>query len=471
MGADCRSALLPYIMNTMKKLVLFLLVLTFAVPCAADNPPAGKIPAPEMIALAQAHSPKLRASIEYCFGAQSLKEGTAWVGQGPEFFFAVEAATAPLLVIDEGARRPMLPVPGTAAEPPLWYAIAHVEPVGRLHQFYFLVKGMKLGEHPNLPVFGPLSYLLPGVPTGKLSGTIVQTSKIYDGMKSNYWIYVPAEYDPKVPAALMVFQDGSDYLSRQGNNNTLNVIDNLIAQKKIPVMICVFIDPGDISGSPGTPTYAFVKAQADRWSSPLKDVTRSMLYDTVSDRYARFLRDEVLVDVSAKYNLRTDAYSHAITGASSGGICAFNAAWQRPDSFSRVIALVPAFASREWKENPEAPDGGQDYPDKILREPKRNLRIWLRDASDDLESEHWGSLPLNNIRVANALKLRDYDFHFSFGKGVHSWAQGAAEFPREMMWLWRGYDPAKTYEEFKQDPEEKSQPLFRVAIINRDSDE
>jgi hypothetical protein len=86
-------------------------------PCPADNPPAGKIPAPEMIALAQAHSPKLRDSIEYCFGAQSLKDGTAWVGEGPEFFFAVEAATAPLLVIDEGERQPMLPVAGSAPAP------------------------------------------------------------------------------------------------------------------------------------------------------------------------------------------------------------------------------------------------------------------------------------------------------------------------------------------------------------------
>jgi enterochelin esterase family protein len=460
----------------MKQILLSLFVFSFALPCAADNPPAGKVPAPEMVAMAKAHSPKLRASIEYCFGAQSLKDGTAWVGEGPEFFFAVEAATAPSLVIDEGTPRPMQPVPaaasGSASDPLLWYAIAHVEPVARLHQFYFTVNGVKLGEHPNLPVFGPLSYRLPGVPTGKLSETIVHTSKIYDGMKSNYWIYVPAQYDPKIPAAVMVFQDGGDYLSRQGNNNTLNVIDNLIAQKKIPVMICVFIDPGDITGSPGTPTEAYVKGHADRWGDhTLKDATRSTLYDTVSDRYARFLRDEVLVEVGAKYNLREDAYSHAITGASSGGICSFNAAWQLPDSFSRVLALVPAFASRQWKENPAVPYGGQDYPDKILRGPKRNLRIWLRDASDDLENEHWGSLPLNNIRVANALKTRDYDFHFSFGKGVHSWAQGAAEFPKEMMWLWRGYDPTKTSDEFKPDPEEKSKPLFRVAIINRDSDE
>src|ERR1017187_5824100 len=108
---------------------------------------------------------------------------------------------------------------------------------------------------------------------------LIHTSKIYDGMKSEYWIYVPAQYDPKVPAAVMVFQDGGGYIDRNGNNPALNVIDNLIVQKKIPVMICVFINPGDISASPRTPTYDFVKAYGDKWSRTLKDSMRSTLYD------------------------------------------------------------------------------------------------------------------------------------------------------------------------------------------------
>ena len=131
-----------------------------------------------------------------------------------------------------------------------WYVSAHIEPVGRLHSFHYLINGQKFGGRLDLPAFGPLSYLQPGVPSGKLSESIAHTSKIYDGMKSEYWIYVPAQYDPKVPAALMVFQDGAGYIDRNGNNPTLNVIDNLIAQKKIPVIICVFINPGDISASP-----------------------------------------------------------------------------------------------------------------------------------------------------------------------------------------------------------------------------
>ena len=167
----------------------------------------------------------------------------------------------------------------------------------------------------------------------------------------------------------MVFQDGQWYLDRNGNNLALNVIDNLIAQKKIPVMIAVFINPGDISGSPGTPTFKFVKAYSDKWQRTLKDSMRSTLYDTVSDRYPRFLRDEVLAEVAAKYNIRKDAYSHAITGLSSGGICSFNAAWQMPDQFSRVISWIGSFASIQWKEDPANPDGGQDYPEKFCANP------------------------------------------------------------------------------------------------------
>ncbi len=441
--------------------------------CVADSQPAGKLSAPELIALSQTHSPGLRAAIEASFDAKDLKSGTAWAGQGPAFFFAVEAASAPTLIIDANMTSAMQAVPAekSAVGPALWYATVHIDQVGRAHQFYFLVDGAKFGGSLDLPAFGPLSYLQPGVPSGKLSEKLIHTSKIYDGMKSEYWIYVPAQYDPKVPAAVMVFQDGGGSIHRDGDNPALNVIDNLIAQKKIPVMICVFINPGDISGSPGTPTYDFVKGHADRWGRTLKDAMRSTLYDTVSDRYAHFLRDEVLAEVGAKYNLRQDAYSHAITGASSGGICSFNAAWQMPDYFSRVLSLIGSFTNIQWKENPAIHDGGQDYPDKILREPKRNIRVWLQDGAEDMENPRWGSWPLANLRMANSLKTKDYDFHFAFGRGTHNGAQGAAEFPESMIWLWRDYDAAKTEQQFTADPAEKTKPYFRVAIVSRASDE
>jgi enterochelin esterase-like enzyme len=427
---------------------------------------ADKSSATQLIDLAKSNSTTLREAITSTFDPKTLTEGTAWAGHGPDFFFAVQAPSQPSLLIDGASWPPMQRL----ASSDLWYAPAHIEPVGRLHSFHYLINGQKFGGRLDLPAFGPLSYLQPGVPSGTLSASIVHTSKIYDGMKSEYWIYVPTQYDPKVPTALMVFQDGSGYTDRNGNNPALNVIDNLIAQKKIPVIICVFINPGDISASPGTPTYNFVKAYSDKWSRSLKDSMRSTLYDTVSDRYGRFLRDEILAEVSTQYNIRKDAYSRAITGLSSGGICSFNAAWQLPDQFSRVISWIGSFTSIQWKENPSVPDGGQDYPEKILRESKHNLRVWLQDGAEDQENERYGSWPLANVRMANALKLKGYDFHFSFGKGTHNSGQGAAEFPEEMIWLWRDYDPGKTSQAYEMEPSEKSKPVFRVSVTNREAE-
>ena len=439
-----------------------LLLLCLALPAFSQQKPT----APELIQLANSNRPGLREAITTRFDAKDLKEGTAWAGHGPDFFFATEAASQPILMIDDAPGAGMQAIPGSD----LWYGIAHIEPLGKLHSFYYLVNSARFGGRLDLPAFGPLSYLLPGVPSGTLSAKIVHTSKIYDGMKAEYWIYVPAQYDPKVPAALMVFQDGGGYSDRNGNHPVLDAIDNLIAQKKIPVMICVFINPGDISDSPGTPTYNFVKAYSDRWHRTLKDSMRSTLYDTVSDRYVRYLRDEILADVGSKYNLRKDAYSRAITGLSSGGICSFNAAWQMPEQFSRVISWIGSFTSIQWKEDPGIPDGGQDYAEKILREPRRNIRVWLQDGSEDQENERYGSWPLANIRMANALKLKGYDFHFSFGKGTHNPSHGAAEFPEEMIWLWRDYDPAHTEQSYEMDTAEKTKPVFRVAIANRDAE-
>ncbi len=430
---------------------------------APEAQAAEKLTAPQLIALAQSHSPQLPSAIEATFDAARLKDGTAWAGRGPDFFFAVEASSAPTLMLDDAAGPAMQPIAGSS----LWYVAAHIEPVARLHQFHYLVNGAKFGGALDLPAYGPLSYPQPGVPAGTLSEKLIHTSRIYDGMKSEYWIYVPAQYDPKTPAALMVFQDGGGYIDRNGNIPVLDAIDNLVAQKKIPVMICVFINPGDIEGSPGTPTFNFVNAFSQKWDRTLKDSMRSTLYDTVSDRYVHFLRDEVLAEVGARYNLRKDAYSHAITGLSSGGICSFNAAWQMPDEFSRVLSWIGSYASIQWKENPANADGGQDYPDKILREAHRNIRVWLQDGSNDLENPKYGDWPLANLRMANALKMKEYDFHFSFGKGTHNAGQGAAEFPESMIWLWRDYDPAKSPEQFTMDPGEKDRPFFRVAIVSR----
>jgi enterochelin esterase family protein len=431
--------------------------------------PADKSTAPQLIGMAKSADPNLAAAISATLPAEALKKGTAWVGRGPEFFFAIDSKATPEIVIDDAPGQAMQ----RAAGSDLWYAAAQIEPSGTAHSFHYRVNGAAFGGSSDVPVFGPLSQRQTGVPEGTLLGPIQHSSKIYDGMKSDYWVYVPAQYDPSRPAALMVFQDGKGYLDREGNNPALNVVDNLIAQKQMPVTICVFVMPGDISGAAGTPTHNFVKAYGDKWKRTLSDSMRSTLYDTVSDRYARFLRDEVLAEVQAKYNIRKDAYSRAILGISSGGICAFNAAWQMPGEFSRVISWIGSFVSIQWKEDPSVADGGQDYPEKVLREPKRNIRVWLQDGNQDMESSwfgsRYGSWPLANVRMATALKLAGYDFHFSFGTGTHNSAGGAAELPAELIWLWREYDPAKTEQAYEIEASEKAKPLFRISIVNRDA--
>jgi len=70
--------------------------------------------------------------------------------------------------------------------------------------------------------------------------------------------------------------------------------------------------------------------------------------------------------------------------------------------------------------------------------------------------------------MANSLKMRGYDFHFRFGLATHDAAQAAIDLPESLTWLWRGYDPQKTSEEFQMDPAEKDKTYYRVSISNRD---
>ena len=134
----------------------------------------------------------------------------------------------------------------------------------------------------------------------------------------------------------------------------------------------------------GTPTYSFVKAYGANGIATLKDSMRSTLYDTVSDRYVRFFATKSWPKFcQIQHPQRRVQPGHY--RFSSGGICSFNAAWQMPEQFSRVITWIGSFGSIQWKEDPAIPDGGQDYPDKVLREPKRNIRVWLQDGSNDLD--------------------------------------------------------------------------------------
>ncbi|HEY2932079.1 MAG TPA: alpha/beta hydrolase-fold protein [Acidobacteriota bacterium] len=404
---------------------------------------AEKLSVPQLIELSRkpGSSQEFADALRATLGDADIKKGSAVLGEGPDFLWAIESDKQSTLYVDDQRTA----MPARIGSSNLWFYAGKLRP-GTSHNFHYLIDGTRFGGRTDIAAYAPDSYSRSGVPQGKLSDKIIHTSKIYDGMQTEYWIYVPAQYDPSVAAALMVWQDGQGLITRDGPSRLMNVVDNLIHQKKIPVMIQVLIAPGKIGDK----------------------AMRSIEYDTVSDRYARFLRDEILADVQAKYNIRRDGYSRAIAGNSSGGICSFNVAWHQPDQFSRVLSRIGSFTSIQWKTGqPDALDGGNDYPFKIRKEPKRNVRVWLQDGSEDLENPH-GSWPLQNIQMANSLKMREYDFHLSFGNGTHNGAHGNAELPEELIWLWRDYDPAKTEQQFAMDPAEKEKPYYRVKIYNRE---
>src|SRR6266478_2598794 len=235
-----------------------------------------KLTAPRLIELARQKPHDLAEALVASLGEEKLKKGTAFAGEGPDFIWAVESEARPEIYIDDRAGGPM----SRAGKSNLWYHTGTLQP-GTVHGFYYMVHGARTGGSTDVPAYGPDSYPKAGAPQGALSEKIIHTSKIYDGMQSDYWIYVPSQYDQNL-------------IQRDGASRTLTVVDNLIAQKKIPVMIQVFIEPGAIG----------------------EKKMRSIEYDTVSDRYARFLRDEILADVGAKYSLRKDAYSRGIAGIS-----------------------------------------------------------------------------------------------------------------------------------------------------------
>lgn len=399
---------------------------------------AAKLTHAELIQLARKNALELSQALRDTFGDEELKKGTAVAYEGGSMLFAIDAAEEPLLVVDGLAPAKMRRV-GTGS---LWMHTAELI-AGTSHAFYYQLAGMRFGGRTDVPAYLPECYANSNVRQGKLSEQRFHTSTIYDGMRTEYWVYAPAQYDPATPAGYMVWQDGQGHINRDGNARTLNVIDNLTHQKRIPVLIHVFVAPG-MKG-------------AQRM--------RSIEYDRMDDTYVRFLRDELIAGLAREFNLRTDGYSHAIAGNSSGGICAFNAAWLHPEMFSRVLSHIGSFTSIQWK--PGEMDGGNLYPFKVRKEPARNIRVWLQDGTEDLENTH-GSWPLQNIQLANSLKVTGYDFHLSLGNGTHSGAHGNAELPRSLSWLWRGYDSSRTGEVFAQDPEEKTKPLFRVRVVNRD---
>jgi enterochelin esterase family protein len=376
--------------------------------------------------------------------------GTAVWGQ--DFLFVTDLAPTPKsepvsatqagVSIDEQPPLAMQKIDGSN----LWMRLVKMR-TGVTHAYQYYADGKPIGKRSDVAGYNPDSYPKAGVPQGKLSGKQTITSKIYDGMKADFWYYASPGVDPNVPAPLMVWQDGQGLVAGDLSHLRLfTVTENLVSQKLIPPMVHVMIAPG---------------------FSPEGKAMRSIEYDTVSDRYDRFLLEEVLPEVEKVYKLRSDGYSRGIAGESSGGICSLNSAWFMPEKFTRVHSTIGSYTSIQWHPE-EKLDGGNLYPFMVRKMPKRNIRVWMSDGADDLENTH-GSWPLQAIQLANSLKMREYDFHFRFGVATHDSAQAAIDLPESLTWLWRGYDPEKTSEEFTMDPTEKDKPYYRVTISNRDA--
>jgi len=279
-----------------------------------------------------------------------------------------------------------------------------------------------------------------GVPQGALTRHVWE-SKIFPGTTRDYWVYVPAQYDGSRPAAVMVFQDGEGCVNPKGAIRVPTVFDNLIHRKEMPVTIGIFINPGGLKAA----TNEKARTRGNR----------SFEYDTLSDRYARFLLEEILPEVGRTYRLTDDPEGRAIQGNSSGGICAFTVAWERPDAFRKVVSNIGSFTGIAYRPaeagRPMQP-GGDLYPTLIRKNPIRPLKIFLQDGSNDLDNNH-GNWFLANQQMLSALLWANrnadatqaagprYQVNHVWGDGGHNPKHGGAIFPDVMRWLWKDYVP------------------------------
>ena len=260
---------------------------------------------------------------------------------------------------------------------------------------------------------GPDSQRQPRVP----KGTVTQhqwTSKIFPGTVRDYWVYVPAQYDAAKPACVMVFQDGAGYVKEDGAIRATVVFDNLIHRREMPVTIGIFISPGLLP--------ALSEKAQNRYN-------RSYEYDALGDDYARFLIEEILPEVGKQYNLSSDPNDRAIGGLSSGAICAFTVAWNRPDAFRRVLSWIGSYTNLR---------GGEIYPNLIRKTEPKPLRVFLQDGMNDLDL-YAGSWYLANQSMAAALEYAGYEVTFTVGNEGHNSKQGASILPDALRWLWRDH--------------------------------
>ncbi len=223
---------------------------------------------------------------------------------------------------------------------------------------------------------------------------------------------MPKQYDAVKPAAVMVFQDGEGYVREGGNWRVPVVFDNLIHKGDMPVTIGIFVNPGVVPPAR---------------EGALPRFNRSVEYDDVSDRYARFLVDEILSEVGKTYNLTTDPNLRAIGGASSGAIAAFAAAWNRPDAFRRVFSTIGTYVGLR---------GGHQLAPLVRKFEPKPLRVYLQDGTSDLNN-YVGNWFLANQELLSSLDMAGYDVAYNWGTGAHNSQHGGAILPEALRWLWR----------------------------------
>lgn len=262
----------------------------------------------------------------------------------------------------------------------------------------------------SLYKLGPDSKLQPGVPKGTVT-KYEWESKLYKNFRE-YYVYVPAQYDATRPAALMIFQDGHTYINETGDFRAPVVYDNLIYQKKLPVTICLFVNPGHSSK----------EYPESRW----KVSNRADEYDVLNDTYASMLMDEIIPELTKKYSISNDRAMHGIGGISSGGICAFTAAWEHSEYFSKVLSQIGSYTNIR---------GGNNYPSIIRKHKKKDIKIFMQDGSNDIDNEH-GSWWLSNLEMEAAFKYKGYEYKFEKGTGTHSGKHGGSILPESLIWLW-----------------------------------
>jgi len=283
-------------------------------------------------------------------------------------------------------------------------------------------------QAPNPDAFyslGPDSFPRDGVAQGEVRGPFTLPSEAYPGTQHTYWVYVPAQYDAAVPASLMIFNDGQAFKNMEGDLRVPNVVDNLIWRRELPVMLAVFINPGRRPDQP-EPT-------PQEWGD--RTTNRPTEYNTLDDKYARVIVDELMPALNKGYNIAKEPERHGIGGASSGAIAAFTVAWERPNHFRKVLSLIGSFTNLR---------GGHAYADIVRKSEKKPIRIYLQDGRNDNrgtsrggnydETRDWF---LQNNRLMQALSEKGYDLNFSWGIGRHSQKHGGAILPDMLRWLWR----------------------------------